>query len=120
MSKRAINKLFSKNHIRTFGNSMYPLLHDQDVVYFHPISFSNIKVDDIVIARYKELFLTHRVIYKSTNYVVTKGDNNYRSDGHIDKNDIIGKVDYVIRKGKKIDPEHLYLIQSANYFKEIV
>ncbi len=118
--KRATHNLLIKKRIQTFGNSMYPLLHDKDIVYFETSPFSEIQVNDIVIAAYQDAFITHRVIYKTSQYVITKGDNNLKADSKIPKKDVKGKLQYVVRHGRKINPEHLYTIQSANYFKEIV
>ncbi|MFA5770290.1 MAG: nucleotidyltransferase family protein [Patescibacteria group bacterium] len=102
------------------GESMLPLLHPKDLVNYQRISFSKIKTNDLILAFKKNLAFTHRVIYKTDKYLITKGDNNLESDGKISPNQIIGRVISVKRKNKIIDPEMVYLIQSSLYFKEIV
>lgn len=114
-----MHKLLTKNHIKTFGNSMYPLLHDGDVVCFEEIPFSKIQINDIIVAQAQGKFLTHRVIYKTENHLILKGDNNINADSRIKKKDIVGKLSHVLRKKEKVDPEHLYLIQSSLYIREI-
>jgi signal peptidase I len=106
--------------IKTFGDSMYPLLLDGDVLYLKKIKFSEIKVNDIITARQKDHYFTHRVIYKDKNYVITKGDNNPVNDSKVYSKDIIGIVQNVKRQGNIFNPEQIYLLQSSLYFQEIV
>jgi len=102
------------------GESMLPLLHPKDLVNYQRIGFSKIKTNDLIFILKNNLAFTHRVIYKTDKYLITKGDNNIKSDGKIYPRQIIGKVTSVKRQNKIFDPEMLYLIQSSLYFKEIV
>jgi len=102
------------------GESMLPLLHHKDLVYYQKVSFKKIEVNDIIFVSKNNQLFTHRVIYKTDKYLITKGDNNLESDGKIYPQQIVGKITSVRRKNKIIDPEMLYLIQSSLYFKEIV
>ena len=99
---------------------MEPIFHENDVLYFKKIAFKSIKVNDIVSIKKGKQLISHRVIYKTNKYLVTKGDNNPISDGKIFPKQIIGKVYQVKRKGQIFDPEQLYLLQSTLYFQEIV
>lgn len=47
-------------------------------------------------------FVTHRVVEKSDDYVITKGDNNNTNDNPIDKSLILGKVTKIIPNVKTI------------------
>lgn len=53
---------------------------------------NNVKLNDVITYKYKNDFITHRVIevYKST--FVTKGDANNAKDEPIDKNQVVGRV----------------------------
>ena len=54
---------------------------------------NNYNVNDIITYKENEnFFITHRIINKSNNYFITKGDNNNLEDGKIENNQIIGKV----------------------------
>lgn len=99
---------------------MYPLLRDGDIVHIKKISFSELKVNDIVCVKKLGKTFTHRVIYKNENYLITKGDNNKIADEKIYSNNIIGKVYKVNRGNEILYPEYIYLLQSTLYFKEIV
>ena len=47
-------------------------------------------------------FVTHRVVEKSDDFVITKGDNNNTNDNPIDKSLILGKVTKIIPNVKTI------------------
>lgn len=105
--------------IKTFGNSMLPVLLDGDVIFPQKVRFEKIKLNDIVTVRKRNLFFTHRVIYRTTKYLITKGDNNKSSDGKIYLKSIVGVVNKVKRNGQIWNINNLYLIQSSLYFREI-
>jgi signal peptidase I len=120
---KLITKIISKTKnfsLKSQGESMLPILRENDIIYFKKISFSKIKVNDLIIFKNKKKLITHRVIYKTKKYLITKGDNNPNSDGKIYPKKILGRVYQVKRNGQIFKPETLYLIQSTHYFSEIV
>ncbi|MEA5006161.1 MAG: S24/S26 family peptidase [Rikenellaceae bacterium] len=62
------------------GNSMQPRLRDgKDVVELHPFSPDDIKVGDVILFRYGNRFILHRIIHidrtdKIDPLLITKGD----------------------------------------------
>ncbi len=106
--------------IKTFGNSMFPLLMNGDIVYFQKIHFKNININDIIIFKQKDRYITHRVIYKTYSYLITKGENNFKADPKVYKKDIIGKLEKVKRGNIEFNPELFYLMQSSAYINEIL
>ena len=119
---KILNKLLKLKTLplKSTGESMLPILYENDVVYFKKITFSEIKVNDLIVFKKKNQLITHRVIYKTKNYLITKGDNNLNSDGKIYPKQILGKVYQIKRNGQIFKPETIYLIQSTHYFSEIV
>ncbi|MGB9707692.1 MAG: signal peptidase I, partial [Microgenomates group bacterium] len=112
--KLSINKIIQNLSLplKSQGQSMFPLLQENDIVFFKKIPFSKIKINDIIVFKKNSQLITHRVIYKNKKYLITKGDNNPKSDGKIFSKQIIGKVYQIKRNGQIIKPETLYLIQS--------
>lgn len=106
--------------LKSQGQSMRPILWENDIVYFKKTTFSKIKVNDLIVFYQKKQIICHRVIYKTDRYVVTKGDNTLSTDGKIYPRQILGKVYQIKRNGQFFDPQTLYLIQSTHYFNEIV
>ena len=62
------------------GNSMSPLLLDGvDIVILHPFIPENLKRGDVILFRYREAFLLHRIVEIQGNNspegkIITKGD----------------------------------------------
>jgi signal peptidase I len=121
-----MEKIFKKLlHLKTLplkstGQSMLPILRPNDIVYFKKTPFLKIKVNDLIIFKKKNQLITHRVIYKTKKYLITKGDNNPNSDGKIYPKQILGRVYQIKRNGQIFKPETFYLIQSTHYFSEII
>jgi len=120
-------RLFS---LKAEGNSMFPILHSGDTVYFRKTPPNKIKVNDFVLVMNNNKLFTHRVIYKKIlrqaqddgggGFLITKGDNNPKSDGKIYPKQIISKVVKVKRNRKEFDPNQIYLLQSSLYLQEII
>jgi len=106
--------------LRSQGSSMLPILHPNDVVQYKKVNFKQLHTNDIILVKKNRRLFTHRIIYMTDKYLVTKGDNNPESDGKIYSHQIIGKVTKVKRGGKEFDPNQVYLLQSSLYFQEII
>lgn len=102
------------------GNSMVPIIYPKDGLYIEPASINQLKVNDIVSFQQKKKFITHRIVYKKQNYIVTKGDNNLQIDKKIFPGQIVGKIHQIKRGGRIINLEGFYLVQSTIYYQEIV
>ena len=62
-------------------------------------------------------FIVHRVLSKSTgsiNQVLTRGDAMLQHDAPVSNDNLLGKVDFILRNGRKIEPSrNLGLTQRA-------
>lgn len=106
--------------IEAQGNSMYPILKNGDVVECVKTPFSRIRVNDVIIHLKKEnIFVTHRVIYRTKHYLVTRGDNNIQADEYVYKNAVFAKVVRFSRKGQWYGIADIYMNQSVLYLREI-
>jgi len=113
---RSKTKNFS---IKCEGDSMLPILRSGDLLYFKRTIFGKLKVNDIVLVKINKSLVTHRIIFVAKKSIITKGDDNYYSDGNISPKNVIAKLDCVKRSAHVFDPENLYLFQSILYLKEI-
>ncbi|OGK70361.1 hypothetical protein A2446_00110 [Candidatus Roizmanbacteria bacterium RIFOXYC2_FULL_38_9] len=102
--------------------SMYPLIKTKDTIFYDPREKINIKINDILITRKQATLFAHRVIYKDRHkkYLITKGDNNLKSDGKIRADQVVAKVKSIKRNGEIVQIQDLYLVQSTLYFQQIV
>jgi signal peptidase len=58
---------------------------------------NNISNNDIITYKSNLSFITHRIIKIDENEIITKGDNNNSEDEPIKKENVIGKVVYIIK-----------------------
>ena len=72
--------------------SMEDEIHVGDYILI--IKKNNYKVGDIVTYTKEDYYVTHRIVEKNGNKVITKGDANNVVDEEITTSDIVGKVIY--------------------------
>ena len=121
MMQRILKGLRNKTSfsIKGSGSSMGGIIRDGDIVEVKKKSFSTLEINDIAVIYVKKKLITHRVIYKTKSYFITKGDANTIADGRIYPSQVIGIVNHIKRNGREIRINDTYLIQSSYYFKEI-
>jgi signal peptidase len=83
-------------------NSMNDAFYRGDAVLLEYKNANEIEIGDVLAFRHEKVVVTHRVVgieYKNNKrYFNTKGDANAKADGYItSEEDVIGKVDYVIK-----------------------
>ena len=84
------------------SNSMYPTLQKSDIILIK--RNSDYKKGDIITYDYENNYLvTHRIIEKSNNFFITKGDNNNSEDDKfIQLDNIKGKVILILNRKNQI------------------
>lgn len=105
------------------SQSMVPLILSKDKPLIS--KSASYKLNDIIVFKKRDRLIAHRIIYVSPDkdFFITKGDNNFTSDGKIKNEEILGKVTKVKRGNQVINLSHVYLAQSFSYLgalKEIV
>lgn len=98
-------KVMNKTYINYFGftffevvsGSMSPTINTHDLII---VKLDNeVKEDDIITFYKDNSFITHRITdYIDDENIITKGDANNTTDKSISKNEILGKVVYIIPK----------------------
>lgn len=90
--------VLSKNYASFFSytifeigsNSMAPTITTNDLILVKITK--HVKVDDVITFKEADALITHRLISKSADGYVTKGDANNENDKHIGKKQVVGKV----------------------------
>jgi len=79
---------------------MEPTLSDFDLIFALPVSSKKIQPGDIVAVKIKDITIIHRLIEKSTDKIVTKGDNlEFPESFSFSEISSLKKVIFVIKKG---------------------
>jgi hypothetical protein len=86
------------------GFSMSPFIKDKDVVTIAPLSNPSIGLGTAVgfIHPATKRFIIHRLIAKSANSYLIKGDNILGTDSLVPRDNILGYVSKVERNGKRV------------------
>lgn len=101
-------------------NSMLPLFHIGDTLYYEKTNFKKIYVNDVILVNKNSALFSHRVIYKAKSYLITKGDNSLDSDARILSRHVKGIIKAAMRNRIMLNPENIYLFQTTAYLQELL
>lgn len=95
--------------ITVTGSSMHPFLRDNiDSVELYALDNNSIGRGDIIlILRDSGEYILHRVLFKKNNYFYIAGDSQCWTEGPIRENQVIGIVNTIWRRDKKIQCSNL-------------
>lgn len=95
-------KVFNYDYINFCGYTIFQVITGsmEDTIKIKDIVIvkltDEVEENDIITYKYKDDFVTHRVIEINEKEIITKGDANTSKDDPITKNDIVGKVVFII------------------------
>ena len=96
VSNKDYPEFFGYSIFRVDTGSMEPTISQNDIII---IKKSNeYEIDDIVTFKTDDDYITHRIVTKIGEKIITKGDANNARDVAIEKKDIIGKVVSIKKK----------------------
>ncbi|MFC2172867.1 S26 family signal peptidase [Acidobacteriota bacterium] len=97
------------------GSSMSPFTRNGDMLTLSPLSGAGPRIGDVIafVKPQTEKLLIHRVIKKKGKAYLCKGDNAAEADGLVPQDRILGRVERIERKGKKVSlgsgPERIFV-----------
>ena len=87
---------------RVKGNSMYPFLRDgNDLVILEKCSTDSLKPMDVILFRYRGIYILHRIIKREGMRLLIQGDGVISAIEQCTVDDVIGKVVKVRRSSGK-------------------
>lgn len=101
------------------GISMEPVLKENDkVIVVHCESYN---IGDVIVFDFDEPFLVvHRILMKTSNQYICKGDNTFRLE-QISKNKVLGKVQSIIRDNSMVPipiVDEIFIHRSLDLYRE--
>ena len=88
---------------RARGASMHPFIQDGDLVEVQPVEANSVRRGDVVFCRLPDnRLVVHRVIRAGQGYFLTQGDALPHPDGRVPAENVLGRVDIVLRRGKPL------------------
>jgi signal peptidase I len=94
--------------LRVTGWSMLPTIWPGDTLVVERAGSSDIVHGDVVVFSNGRRFVAHRVVAKNSgsgdSTVQTQGDALSRPDSPVAHDELVGKVSFIVRKGKRLKP----------------
>ena len=97
-----IADLLTRGHSVRFqarGDSMHPIIRDEDYLHIVPHDGSPITRGDVVLTLSERGLTVHRVVDIDGDVIITRGDNAAAPDPSLHSSRILGRVSYVERDG---------------------
>jgi len=94
--------------LRVTGWSMFPAVLPGDTLVIHSADRDPVSQGEIVLFRRDRRLFVHRVVSKGEPgalQFVTQGDSMPAPDLPVPESDLLGKVSFIMRNGKRIKPE---------------
>ena len=96
---------------RAPGSSMHPTIKDEDTITVDPVERTAIKPGDVLLYRSKVGVIAHRVVRiekenGTAHQFILRGDASGSPDAPVLPHQILGKVVWVERCGRLIDPSN--------------
>lgn len=95
--------------LRVTGWSMLPTMWPGDTLVIEQAKGAAVSEGDIVLFRCDQRFVAHRIVAKSGagtgSTILTRGDATARPDTPLSGRDLLGRVCFIIRKERRIQPK---------------
>jgi signal peptidase I len=96
------------------SGSMWPALHEGDLIFIEGIKREDINKDDIVVWRNPNGFTIHRVMELREDSLITKGDANFGEDDPVSYEDVIGRTYKIVGRNARIPYLGLITVYARN------
>jgi signal peptidase I len=109
-------RVFGTLRLRVNGWSMLPTLWPGDTIIVSRTGFSQILPGSIALFRRTDRFFVHRILHKdiAKKEILSRGDAMPRPDPPFMSGELVGKVLFIVRNGKQIEPSrHVSLLHRA-------
>lgn len=88
---------------RLKGQSMFPLLRDsRDEVVLYPCTSEELRPMDVVLFRYRDGHVLHRILRREGERLFLRGDGSYVAWEECKVTDVVGKMHEVVRPSRKV------------------
>ena len=108
--------------LRAKGVSMYPFIHEGDLVTLAAVDVDKIRIGDVVAVPhpiYGNLII-HRIVRIGNGHIKTKGDYNPVSDGWMIREKILARVVRVQRTEKEVKHAHAAVQHAIVYISRFL
>jgi signal peptidase len=97
------------------SGSMWPVLHEQDLILIKHVDREDLKVGDVVVWRHERGFTIHRIVQLDQETFVTRGDANFEEDAPVPYRDLVGRMVTVNGRPFRIPYVGIITIAASKY-----
>jgi signal peptidase I len=94
---------FGQARLPVTGSSMFPCMQPGDLLEIHRPA-APIQTGDVVVFQLHDRLVVHRVVGRSGDLVITRGDRLRHPDAPVPAAEILGCVAAIERRGRRIAP----------------
>jgi signal peptidase I len=98
-----VARISGKVQLRVTGTSMVPTLWPGDIVVVHRCEPSELLPNSVVMFRRCGRLVVHRLILRTADQIVARGDALSWPDDPVGVSDVVGRVEFAIRNGRRVD-----------------
>jgi signal peptidase I len=91
--------------LQVTGWSMLPTIRPGDVLLIERAHAEEVSEGDIVLLSRDRRLIVHRIVRQEGGAMLTQGDGNPTADSPVDATDVLGKVSFILRNGRCIEPQ---------------
>lgn len=101
------------------NSDMVPVLSQHDQAVFEKITFTKLRINDVVYGEQKGKTLIQRIIYIKNNYIIVQADKNTNTYVKLTQKGYIGLITGIKHDNDVVPLDSIYFLQSSIYWKEI-
>jgi hypothetical protein len=84
---------------------MVPVLWPGDMLTVQSCDPAELPTASIVVFRQNERLIAHRLLGRTGDCLITRGDARPRCDEPVKASDVVGKVESIVRDGRAVNPQ---------------
>ncbi len=90
--------------LQVTGWSMLPSIWPGDTLTVEQVGFPKVAEGEIILFRRERRLFAHRVVRSEGSDMITRGDSMAAADPPVDGDEVLGRVVFIIRNGKRFQP----------------
>lgn len=103
-----VARAFGEVRLRATGASMLPAVWPGDILVVERQNSARLQPGQIVLCLREGELMAHRMIRRTGDCLVTRGDSLRHSDPPIRSSEVVGQVTCILRNGRRISPRQSF------------